>query len=960
MRLARWMGSGLGLAVLIGLLIVQCGRDRVNPLDPGNPQLSKPSAPPTVTATGSFGRITVNLVAPTGATEVLGYGVYRAAGSPTANYAFLKGDAKGDTLVSTGGTSFIDSTFTGETTVYYYSITTVNKSRVASILSNPARGELIKDTSPPAAPQNVSVQSDSISGAVTLSWSPPTTDPGGRELTGLSRFKVYRAEGTADAFVQLTEMPADAKSFVDRNVKGGTRYFYQVSAQDPAGNESARSTAASLVTAGVSVPTGLRATGDVGRIALAWNASTDDGLKGYNIYRSSQSDAGYVRLGPAGSFTTGQTAYTDSNLVGGSTFFYKISAVTTSRGEGAQTPFVSATAQADNVPPTAPSNLSAQLDERSVGRVTLTWSAPTTDATGREMTGLSGYRVYRSKGGTTSFVQVASTAQNTYVDTGLEPLTTYFYAVSAYDPSNNESARTAPAQVATRGIATPSGVRATGDIGKITVAWNPNTETELLGYNVYRSTRSDTNYVRLPGNEGTPYTTGQTSYIDSNLVANSRFYYRVSAVGAGALGEGQRSVPVAATVLVDDQPPAAPSNLLAELDANVITRVTLRWTAPSRDANGRELTGLSGYRVFRNNVQIANTAATTTSYVDNTVEPLTSYTYAVSAVDPTGNVSSLSNTVPVTTRGVGVPANVAAAGDVYLIKVTWAANQERDLLGYRVYRSTTSSAGPYSAIPKTTGTDTMITTAEVSFADSNLVAGTQRFYKVRAVATSGVSDLSRFAVATALDDNRSPATPDVNFFSVVPNAADTRILDLKWRAPTTDFGGAALTGLKGYRVYRAGTTGSFAQIAEVQHPTVTYTDSDPTLEFTTTYQYKVSAFDEKGNESAPTAAVSQQTGGVPPPTNLVVTAAAVDATTGQAILTWSAPTKPGAADYVVERQLVGTTSSSTFTVVTFTPNTTITDTGLTRGQTYAYRIRSRNSARTLQSDPTEVKSVRIP
>ncbi|MBI2951440.1 hypothetical protein HYY27_05060, partial [bacterium] len=47
-------------------------------------------------------------------------------------------------------------------------------------------------------------------------------------------------------------------------------------------------------------------------------------------------------------------------------------------------------------------------------------------------------------------------------------------------------------------------------------------------------------------------------------------------------------------------------------------------------------------------------------------------------------------------------------------------------------------------------------------------------------------------------------------------------------------------------------------------------------------------------------------------------------------------------------------------VVTYTTNTTYTDTGLTRGQTYAYRIRSRNTARTLQSDPTEVKSVRVP
>ncbi|MSS71495.1 MAG: hypothetical protein EXS64_08390 [Candidatus Latescibacteria bacterium] len=952
----RWMGSGLGLVVLIGLLGVQCGRERLNPIDPNSGSFpGRPSAPLSVRATGSFGRIVVDWVQPIGITDLAGYGVYRAVGSPTEKYTFLRGDVQGDTTISTGGTTFIDSSFVGSSnTVYYYRVTTVNKGKLVSDLSNPARGELVKDTSPPASPQNVTVLSDSVSGAVTVSWSPPNTDTGGTTLTGFSRIRLYRAEGTADAFVLVTETTPDVKSYVDRGVKGGTRYFYQVSALDPSGNESARSNAGSLVTAGVSVPTALRATGDVGRIAIAWNASTDDGLRGYNVYRSSQSDAGYVRLGPAGAaFTTGQTAYTDSNLVGGATYFYKISAVT-NRGEGSQTLFVSATAQADNVPPAAPSNMSAQLDDKSVGRVTLGWSAPTTDATGRDLTGLSGYRIYRSKGNTTSFVLLASTAQNVYVDTGLEPLTIYFYAVSAYDPSGNESARTAPAQVTTKGIATPSGVRATGDIGKITIIWNPNTETELLGYNLYRSTRSDTLYVRLPGNEGTRYTTGQTTYIDSNLVANTRFYYRVSAVGAGSLGEGQVSAFVAATVLVDDQPPAAPSNLLAELDANIITRVTLRWTAPNKDTNGKDLTGLSGYRVFRNNVQIGTSA--TTVYVDNTVEPLTPYTYAVSAADPLGNVSLLSNTVSVTTKGVGVPANVTATGDVSLIKVTWTGNQERDLVGYRVYRAN-ASTGPFSAIRGVQ--DTVITTTDVAFVDSNLVAGTQRYYKVRAVAVSGVSDLSRFVVGTAQEDLRPPATPDVNFFSVAVDATDTRILILKWRAPTTDVGGAILTGLQGYRVYRAGTVGSFVQIAEVLAPTVTYADSDATLEFGTTYQYKVSAFDVKGNESAPTAAVSQLTGGVPPPTNLTVNATFVDAT-GQAALTWSAPTKPGASDYVVERQLVGTSSSTSFTVVAFTTSTAYTDTGLTRGQTYAYRIRSRNSAKTQQSDPTSVQSVKIP
>ena len=172
MRRERWMWSGAALAVLVGLAVLQCGRDRSNPVDPqaGN-FAGKPNAPLGVSATGSFGRIQVNWLAST-ITDLAGYGVYRST-TPAGTFTFLRGDVKGDTVITTGGITFVDSTFTGADTVYYYRVTAVNKNRLVSEMSNPARGELVKDTSPPGTPQNVTVLSDSVSGAVTLSWSPP-------------------------------------------------------------------------------------------------------------------------------------------------------------------------------------------------------------------------------------------------------------------------------------------------------------------------------------------------------------------------------------------------------------------------------------------------------------------------------------------------------------------------------------------------------------------------------------------------------------------------------------------------------------------------------------------------------------------------------------------------------------------------------------------------------------------
>ncbi len=751
MRVDRWPRVLLCATIFLGLIGTHCGRDRNNPLDPQSSAFASRPGPPTeIAGTGLFGRIQISWTPPE-FTNVLGYGVYRST-SPTGTFDFLSGDVAGDTLITTGRNTFVDSSFTGEALIYYYRISTVNRGRLVSDLSNPVGVELIPDTSPPAPPQNLSVLTDLETGEVILGWTPPSTDATGSDLTGLSGFRIYRSEGTPDAFALLVDTTSVVTSFVDKDVKGGTQYFYAVSALDPPGNESARSEVKSLITSGIATPGGLAAVGDVSKIILAWNPNTEEDLSGYNVYRSDRSDGEFVRLGPPEApFTTGLSSYADSNLVGGSTFFYRVSAVTTT-------------------------------------------------------------------------------------------------------------------------------------------------------------------------------------------------------------GEGSQSGHVGATVKVDDQPPAAPTNLLTELDRSVITRVTLRWTPPSQDNNGEDLTGLLEYKVYRNNVEIATTVDPT--YQDNSVVPLTSYTYNISAIDPNDNEGPRSDSEVVTTFGISVPANVSATGDVFLIRVSWDPNEELDLLGYRVYRAT-SSTGTFSPIEGVQGTT--ITTAKTTFADSNLAAGTQLFYKVLAVASTGVSELSRFVEATVLDDERPPAPPDVNFLTVEVSPDDPVVMLLAWRAPTKDVGDADLTGLMSYRIYRSTSpSGSFEQIAQVDAPTVSYTDDDPTLESSTEYSYRISAVDPKGNESPLTTPVTGQTGGVPAPTNLNVVASQVDSSTGQAALTWNAPTLPGAADYVVERQQVGSSSSSTFEAIGFPQTTTFTDTGLARGESFAYRVRSRNSARTQTSDPTEVRVVVIP
>src|SRR5437588_7185742 len=75
------------------------------------------------------------------------------------------------------------------------------------------------------------------------------------------------------------------------------------------------------------------------------------------------------------------------------------------------------------------------------------------------------------------------------------------------------------------------------------------------------------------------------------------------------------------------------------------------------------------------------------------------------------------------------------AGDRSII-VQWAANTGANLAGYRVYRSTTTIAGPFSLI-----TSSLLTSPGYSDLSSKVVDGQTNFYYVTAVDTSSVESM---------------------------------------------------------------------------------------------------------------------------------------------------------------------------------------------------------------------------
>jgi hypothetical protein len=137
--------------------------------------------------------------------------------------------------------------------------------------------------------------------------------------------------------------------------------------------------------------------------------------------------------------------------------------------------------------------------------------------------------------------------------------------------------------------------------------------------------------------------------------------------------------------------PAAPTSLSST--STTATQVSLSWTA-STSSN------IAGYKIYRDGIQIATTTGTGTTHADNSVNGSTSYAYTVKAYDATGNTSTDSNSLNVTTPspattnifGTSTPATAAASDSVAVeVGVKFRSSVSGTIKGVRFYKGSTNT-----------------------------------------------------------------------------------------------------------------------------------------------------------------------------------------------------------------------------------------------------------------------------
>ena len=205
-----------------------------------------------------------------------------------------------------------------------------------------------------------------------------------------------------------------------------------------------------------------------------------------------------------------------------------------------------------------------------------------------------------------------------------------------------------------------------------------------------------------------------------------------------------------------NHPPAAPTSLTISEVAH--DSLILSWDDP-QDAN------ITGYRIQRGtdadslNTIEANTESASTNYTDSTVEPETTYHYAVIALSQDGNGarSITSVTTPAepkeTVQNDPPPAPtglMAARVGHSVLALTWNDPQDDTITGYRILRG--AEADNLSVINSDTGSNA------TEYEDDTVAPETTYHYAVMALSADGdgAQSTALSATTTEAPDSKDP------------------------------------------------------------------------------------------------------------------------------------------------------------------------------------------------------------
>ncbi|OGS21975.1 MAG: hypothetical protein A2252_00335 [Elusimicrobia bacterium RIFOXYA2_FULL_39_19] len=292
-------------------------------------------------------------------------------------------------------------------------------------------GDSVVDGTVPNAPTNLT-NPGKTNTSLTLDWT-ASAQAGDGDYA--SYYRVHRNS--------VLISTASGTSYTDSGLSAGTTYSYGIYAVDDSNNISVSSASGNFYTSGIAsdvtapnAPTNLTNPSKTQTtLLLVWTASTQAGDGDYASYYRVYRNAVLIS-------TAIGTSYNDSGLTAGTTYNYGIYAVddaTLVSVSSATGRFYTSVSLADSTVPNAPTNLNSSNQTET--SIELSWTASAQAGDGDYA---SYYKILRES------VQISTTADTSYTDSGLSAGTTYNYAVYAVDDSSNVSATAASGSFSTQ------------------------------------------------------------------------------------------------------------------------------------------------------------------------------------------------------------------------------------------------------------------------------------------------------------------------------------------------------------------------------------------------------------------------------------------------------------------------------------------------------------------------------
>ena len=392
------------------------------------------------------------------------------------------------------------------------------------------------------------------------------------------------------------------------------------------------------------------------------------------------------------------------------------------------------------------------------GDVTLTWTPPTTNVDGSPLTDLAGFKIYygTSSSSYTQTINLADPAATGYTVTNLTDGGTYFFAVTAYDTSGNESDYSNEASKTASG----SGGDTTPPV--ISGIYMNNITTTGATVNWTTDEASDTQVEY-----GTTTSYGSATTLDTSTVTNhsqtlsglspsTLYHYRVLSRDTS----GNLATSGDYTFTTADLPDTtAPVISNVQISGITDTSATITWTTDEPSTSQVEYGLTTGYGYLTG---VDSTLTTSHSVALSGLAAYTTYNFRVISEDASNNSASSGNyTFATSNTTPAIPSFTATPVSGYAPQMVDFAASASDSDGYITsYEWDYDGDGVYDG-----------NTGSTPGATYNYTTPGTYNAKVRVTDDGGASTVSNAVTVTILSATNE--LPSINSFSAAPTTGAT-------------------------------------------------------------------------------------------------------------------------------------------------------------------------------------------